>query len=56
MAGIGFTMALFVAGLAFAADEGALLTAAKLGILIASLIAGAGGWLFLSRYSPQQRE
>jgi len=56
LAGIGFTMALFVADLAFAADEGALLTAAKLGILIASLIAGVGGWLFLSRYSPQQRE
>jgi Na+:H+ antiporter, NhaA family len=50
LAGIGFTMALFVADLAFAeAEEDALLTAAKLGILAASLIAGAGGWLILSR-------
>jgi Na+/H+ antiporter NhaA len=38
--------------LAFAdAAEAALLTAAKLGILLASLIAGVGGWLMLSRGS-----
>ena len=50
LAGIGFTMALFVADLAFAeAEEDALLTAAKLGILVASLLAGVGGWLILSR-------
>jgi NhaA family Na+:H+ antiporter len=52
LAGIGFTMSLFVADLAFAeAGEGPLLTAAKLGILLASLIAGVGGWLILSRGS-----
>ena len=52
LAGIGFTMSLFVADLAFAeAGEGSLLTAAKLGILVASLIAGVGGWLILSRGS-----
>jgi len=52
LAGIGFTMALFVADLAFAdAGEGGLLTSAKLGILVASLLAGIGGWLILSRRS-----
>jgi NhaA family Na+:H+ antiporter len=52
LAGIGFTMALFVADLAFAdAGEGPLLTTAKLGILVASLVAGVGGWLILSRRS-----
>jgi Na+/H+ antiporter NhaA len=45
-------MSLFVADLAFAgAGEAGLLTAAKLGILVASLIAGVGGWLILSRRS-----
>jgi NhaA family Na+:H+ antiporter len=52
LAGIGFTMALFVADLAFAGEgEVALLTAAKLGILLASVIAGVGGWLILRRTS-----
>jgi NhaA family Na+:H+ antiporter len=52
LAGIGFTMSLFVADLAFAdPGEAGLLTAAKLGILVASLIAGVGGWLILSRGS-----
>jgi NhaA family Na+:H+ antiporter len=45
LGGIGFTMSLFVATLAFA-DE-ALLTAAKLGILAASLVAGVTGWALL---------
>jgi Na+:H+ antiporter, NhaA family len=52
LAGIGFTMSLFVADLAFAGPAAAgLLTAAKLGILGASLIAGVGGWLILRRRS-----
>jgi NhaA family Na+:H+ antiporter len=52
LAGIGFTMSLFVADLAFAdAGEAPLLTAAKLGILVASLIAGLSGWLILRRRS-----
>jgi NhaA family Na+:H+ antiporter len=52
LAGIGFTMSLFVADLAFAgAAEAPLLTAAKLGILVASVIAGIAGWLILSRRS-----
>lgn len=50
LAGIGFTMSLFVADLAFSGpDEGELLTSAKLGILVASLIAGTTGWFLLSR-------
>ena len=53
LAGIGFTMALFEADLAFAdPGEGGLLTAAKIGILVASLITGVGGWLILSRTAP----
>jgi len=46
LAGVGFTMSLFVATLAFA-DESVLATA-KLAILIASLLAGAAGMFVLS--------
>jgi NhaA family Na+:H+ antiporter len=50
VAGIGFTMSLFMAELAFfSTDESDLLTSAKLGILVASPTAGAAGWLLLSR-------
>ncbi|HEY8602670.1 MAG TPA: Na+/H+ antiporter NhaA [Thermomicrobiales bacterium] len=45
LAGIGFTMSLFIGSLAF--GEGALLDAAKVGILAASLIAGLVGWSLL---------
>jgi NhaA family Na+:H+ antiporter len=48
LAGIGFTMSLFVGGLAF--GEGPLLNAAKVGILAGSVIAGSIGW-FLTRRS-----
>ena len=46
LGGIGFTMSLFIAGLAFG-DSAASLTSAKLGTLIASLIAGVAGWSML---------
>jgi NhaA family Na+:H+ antiporter len=46
LAGIGFTMSLFIASLAFG-DGSALLDAAKVGILAASLIAATAGWLML---------
>ncbi len=46
LGGIGFTMSLFVAGLAYTAHP-ALLTAAKLGTLIASVTAGIIGWIVL---------
>jgi NhaA family Na+:H+ antiporter len=42
LAGIGFTMSLFIGSLAF--GEGVLLDAAKVGILAASLLAGVVGW------------
>jgi NhaA family Na+:H+ antiporter len=45
LAGIGFTMSLFVAGLAF--DDPAVLDTAKLGVLGASVIAGSVGYLLL---------
>ncbi|HUP19039.1 MAG TPA: Na+/H+ antiporter NhaA [Gemmatimonadota bacterium] len=48
LAGIGFTMSLFIAGLAFP-DGAELLPAAKLAILVASVISGLGGWLVLAR-------
>jgi NhaA family Na+:H+ antiporter len=46
LAGIGFTMSVFVAGLAFESSA-ADIEAAKLGILLASLIAGVSGFLWL---------
>jgi NhaA family Na+:H+ antiporter len=45
LAGIGFTMALFIASLAF--EETALLASAKSGILVASVIAGVVGGAIL---------
>lgn len=45
LAGIGFTMALFIAELAF---EGELLETAKLGILVASVVSAAGGLSLLA--------
>jgi NhaA family Na+:H+ antiporter len=50
LAGVGFTMSLFVSELAFGA--GAQLDAAKLGILIASLTAGICGYLVLRAVLP----
>jgi NhaA family Na+:H+ antiporter len=46
LAGIGFTMSIFISQLAFA-DHPLLLAEAKLGILVVSLIAGSSGlgWL-----------
>jgi NhaA family Na+:H+ antiporter len=45
LAGIGFTVSLFIADLAF--ESNALLEQAKLGILIASFFAGIAGFGFL---------
>jgi NhaA family Na+:H+ antiporter len=41
LAGIGFTVSIFIAGLAFDTSEGQ--EAAKLGVLVASVVAGAAG-------------
>ena len=45
-AGIGFTMSLFIANLAF--REGELLELTKISILSASLLAGVAGWILLA--------
>ena len=50
LAGIGFTMSLFIASLGFVDAD--VLAAAKLSILAASLIAGTAGLLLLSRMKP----
>jgi NhaA family Na+:H+ antiporter len=50
LAGIGFTMSIFIAGLAFASAEA--LTAAKLGILAASLLAGGIGYTLMRLATP----
>jgi NhaA family Na+:H+ antiporter len=47
LAGIGFTVSLFIAGLAY--DDPALVNEAKIGILVASAIAGVLGALLLLR-------
>lgn len=54
LGGIGFTMSLFIASLAFG-DSG-LLDVAKIGILAASLVSGIGGWIILRtiKNSPPQ--
>ena len=55
LAGIGFTMALFIAMLAF--PPGPLIEVAKFGIMLASLVAGViglavGRWLLRGRAQP----
>ncbi len=50
VAGIGFTVALFIAGLAFPTP--ALLDQAKVGILLGSLLSGVGGYLMLRMTAP----
>lgn len=50
LAGIGFTMSLFIASLAF--GDTPLLSISKVGILAASLIAGVVGWAILRSTKP----
>ncbi|MEJ2510426.1 MAG: Na+/H+ antiporter NhaA [Anaerolineales bacterium] len=47
LAGIGFTMSLFISNLAF--SDPIMLANAKVGILVASFISAGAGWLVLSR-------
>jgi len=49
LAGVGFTVALFIAELAYA--DAALVSLAKIGIFMGSIVAGMAGFAFL-RYSP----
>lgn len=53
VAGIGFTVSLFIAELAF--DDASLIAEAKVGILAASLLAGLFGW-FVFRLTPSVNE
>ena len=52
--GIGFTMSLFIAGLAY--EPAGSLAVAKLGILGASLIAGLGGYLLLRWHAARSND
>jgi NhaA family Na+:H+ antiporter len=52
LAGIGFTMALFISGLAF---DSRMHETAKVGIFTASLLSGVAGWLVLRTALPEAR-
>ena len=54
IAGIGFTVSLFISVLAF--DDPALLDAAKTAVLSASLLSGIVGYLLLQRITRQQAQ
>ncbi len=57
LAGIGFTMSIFIAELAFRDDLPQYLLQAKTGILLASLVAGLCGYLLLRRAgAPTENE
>ena len=56
LAGIGFTMSIFIGSLAFKAQPEYLYNA-KLGIVISSLIAGVAGYLWLlytTKHHPEE--
>ena len=56
LGGIGFTVSLFITNLSFGANASMaiLLNDAKLGILVASILAGILGWLLLHFSLPQE--
>lgn len=51
LCGIGFTMSIFIATLAFP-GQALLLDTAKLGIVLGSLVSGVLGWVLLTRGAP----
>ena len=53
LAGIGFTVSLFIAELSFGDRTSAILDQAKIGVLAGSLVAGAAGAIFLYVVSPR---
>jgi len=52
LCGIGFTMSLFIAGLAFG-DGSHFARSAKLGIIVGSLLSALAGWALLARSRPE---
>ena len=54
LCGIGFTMSLFIGGLAFAGQEADYETQLKLGVLCGSLVAGVLGSLLLLKQAPRR--
>jgi NhaA family Na+:H+ antiporter len=50
LAGMGFTMSLFITTLAYEAED--LIIHAKMGILVASLLAGIVGYMLLKKSLP----
>ena len=54
LGGIGFTMSLFIASLAF--GSGALLDVAKLGVIAASIVSGVTGYTLLRLGAPRAAE
>lgn len=54
VAGVGFTVAIFISGLAF--EDAGLVTTAKLGILLSSLAAGLAGFLILRFWTRSESE
>ena len=54
LCGIGFTMSLFIASLAFEGEAASFGVQSRLGILAGSIAAGMAGFLVL-RYAPAQR-
>lgn len=54
LCGIGFTMSLFIAGLAFA-DDGDLVQASVLGVLMASTVAALVGYCYLRAVLPPRQ-
>ncbi len=53
LAAVGFTMALFITQLAFEVEQNAY--QARLGIFVASLVAGLTGYFLLNRFLPRHR-
>lgn len=49
LGGIGFTVSLFIASLAYGGTEPQLLNDAKMGIIFGSLFAGVSGFLYLKK-------
>lgn len=52
LGGIGFTMSLFIANLAF--GDGPALETAKVGILVASVVSGIAGAIVLVKQPPNR--